>query len=88
MDAVILKDTALEIGIDNECPICGENPHYNAKALAAIEEGRAIIRGEIPAIRHKPILYQYEKISNNATNRYLLHTNHCFTIKKAGSMTR
>jgi len=46
MDVVMLKDTVVDIGIDNECPVCGENPRYNAKALTAIEEGRAITRGE------------------------------------------
>jgi len=62
MDVVMLKDTALDIGIDNECPICGENPRYNAKALAAIEEGRAIMRGETSAVRHKP--HEFEQVWN------------------------
>jgi len=62
MNAVMLKDTVVDIGIENECPICGENPRYNAKALAAIEEGRAITRGETPAIRHKP--HELEQVWN------------------------
>jgi hypothetical protein len=39
-----------------ECPICAAhrdpvtgNPRYNAETVAAIEEGDAMIRGEIPA---------------------------------------
>jgi hypothetical protein len=43
---------------DGECPICAANrdpvtgnPRYNAETIAAIEEGRAMMRGEIPAIR-------------------------------------
>jgi len=38
------------------CPICASNidpetgnPRYNAETIAAIEEGMAILRGEIPA---------------------------------------
>jgi hypothetical protein len=41
-----------------ECPICAKhrdpvtgNPRYNAETVAAIEEGMAISRGEIPAKR-------------------------------------
>ncbi|GHV77593.1 hypothetical protein AGMMS49942_24140 [Spirochaetia bacterium] len=40
---------------DNEdiCPICGK-PHIpNAETLAAIAEGRAIMRGEIPGTWYK-----------------------------------
>ena len=40
----------------DECPICAAhrdpvtgNPRYNAETVAAIEEGMAISRGEIPA---------------------------------------
>jgi hypothetical protein len=61
MTTVLTKETPLDIGIDGECPICAQNrdpetgtPRYNAKALAAIEEGRAMLRGEIPANWHKP----------------------------------
>jgi hypothetical protein len=39
-----------------ECPICAAhhdpvtgNPRYNAETVAAIEEGDAMLRGEIPA---------------------------------------
>jgi hypothetical protein len=49
-----------EDGLDyeGECPICAAhrdpitgNPRYNAETVAAIEEGMAISRGEIPAKR-------------------------------------
>ena len=43
---------------EGECPICAKhrdpitgNPRYNAETIAAIEEGMAISRGEIPAKR-------------------------------------
>ena len=56
------KETSLDIGIDEECPVCaklrdpitGALP-YNAKVLAAMEESRAIMNGEIPAKRYKSI---------------------------------
>jgi hypothetical protein len=35
--------------IYGECPLHAENPPLNAKVLAAIEESRAIMRGDIPA---------------------------------------
>jgi len=61
MNAVLTKDTTLEIGIDGECPICAKlrdpitgNPRFNPKTLAAFEETKAIMRGEIPAKRYKP----------------------------------
>jgi len=47
-----------ELNFEGECPICAAhrdpvtgNPRYNAETVAAIEEGRAMMRGEIPAIR-------------------------------------
>ena len=50
-----------EIGIDGECPICTKlrdpetgNLPYNAKVIAAMEESRAAMRGEIPAKWHQP----------------------------------
>ena len=61
MKAVVTENTALDIGIDGECPICAKlrdpvtgNPPFNAKVKAAMEEARAMIRGEIPANWHKP----------------------------------
>jgi len=45
-----------------ECPICVKhrdpvtgNPLYNAETIAAIEEGKAIMRGEIPAKRYNSL---------------------------------
>ena len=45
-----------ETAVLHECPICARNcdpvtgnPRYNAETVAAIEEGRAMMRGEIPA---------------------------------------
>ena len=42
----------------HECPICARkfdpatgNPRYNAATVSAIEEGRAMMRGDIPAKR-------------------------------------
>ena len=42
----------------HECPVCARkidpvtgNPRYNTETIAAIEEGRAMMRGEIPAKR-------------------------------------
>jgi hypothetical protein len=55
-------DTSLDIGIDSECPICAKlrDPKtgtlpYNAGVLAAMEESRAIMRGEIPGKWYKSI---------------------------------
>ena len=49
------------------CPICAAhidpvtgNPRYNAETVAAIEEGMAISRGEIPVKWHKP--HEFEKV--------------------------
>jgi len=41
--------TTLDIGIDVECPICAQNPPFNAAVIAAIAEGDAIFNGELPA---------------------------------------
>ena len=67
MKAVITKapagchDIDLDIGIDGECPICAKlrDPKtgalpFNAKVRAAIEEGEAIFRGELPGRWYKP----------------------------------
>ena len=50
------SDTAGEHTHTHPCPICAQhidpvtgNPRYNAKTVAAIEEGIAISNGEIPA---------------------------------------
>ena len=56
MKSEMVKDTVLDIGIDEECPICAKlrdpktgAPPFNAKVLAAMEESKAAMRGEIPA---------------------------------------
>jgi len=61
MNAVKTENAVIDIGIDDECPICAKlrdpvtgNPPLNAKARAAMEEARAMIRDEIPAKWHKP----------------------------------
>ena len=46
---VTKPETTLDIGIDSECPICAQNPPFNAKIKAAIAEGDAIFNGELPA---------------------------------------
>jgi len=59
MNAVKTSETTLEVGIDGECPVCARlrDPEtgglpYNAVTLAAFEEAKAIMRGEIPAKRY------------------------------------
>jgi len=42
-------ETTVDIGIDNECPICAENLPFNTNVKAAIAEGDAIFFGEKPA---------------------------------------
>jgi hypothetical protein len=40
------------LGYEGECPICAAHDYMpNAETIAAIEEGRAMMRGEIPALR-------------------------------------
>ena len=46
--------------VEGVCPICAkyydpatESPPYNAKTMAAIAEGDAMLRGEIPAITYE-----------------------------------
>jgi hypothetical protein len=46
------------LGYEGECPICAAHRDpvtgeelFNAETIAAIEEGRAMMRGEIPALR-------------------------------------
>ncbi|MCL2319161.1 MAG: hypothetical protein FWC45_03685 [Treponema sp.] len=43
------ESAVLEIGIEGECPFCAHNPPFNAVTMAAIEESRAIMRGDKPA---------------------------------------
>jgi hypothetical protein len=49
MNLAKLEPGAVDIGIDGECPICAKNPPFNAKTMAAIAEGEAILKGKIPA---------------------------------------
>ncbi|GHV91561.1 hypothetical protein AGMMS50268_20640 [Spirochaetia bacterium] len=49
MTAVKPKTEAAEGCIHGDCPLHRGNPPFNAKALAAIEESRAIMRGDMPA---------------------------------------
>jgi hypothetical protein len=41
-------ETHVDCVYGDDCPLHSENPRFNAKALAAAEEARAIMRGEIP----------------------------------------
>ena len=54
--AILTFTLAPETAPLHECPICAKNcdpvtgnPRYNAETVAAIEEGRAMMRGDIPA---------------------------------------
>ena len=54
------------------CPICAENidpetgnPHYGPKTIAAIEEGIAISRGEIPAKRFNSLAEMLEDLERD-----------------------
>ena len=56
----------------DECPICAKyrdpvtgNPRYNAETVAAIEEGRAILRGEIPAKRFNSLEEMLEDLERD-----------------------
>ncbi|MCL2834228.1 MAG: hypothetical protein FWD78_13740 [Treponema sp.] len=57
------------------CPICARNidpetgnPHYNAETIAAIEEGRAMMRGEIPAKRFNSLAGMLEDLEKDDSN--------------------
>jgi len=39
--------TVLDMGIDEECPICAQNPPFNAVTLAAMQEARDMASGKI-----------------------------------------
>jgi len=61
--------------LTGECPICAErrdpitgNPRYNAETAAAIEEGMAISRGEIPAKRFHSLAEMIEDIERDDPN--------------------
>ena len=55
-----------------ECPICAKNcdpetgnPRYNAETVAAIEEGMAVSRGEIPAKRFSSLTEMLEDLERD-----------------------
>ena len=57
---------------EDECPICAkhrdpetENPRYNAETVAAIEEGMAVSRGEIPAKRFSSLTEMLEDLDRD-----------------------
>ena len=67
--AVITFTPALEASALQECPICARkfdpitgNPRYNAETAAAIEEGRAMMRGEIPSRRFNSLNEMWEDL--------------------------
>jgi len=47
--------TVLDIGIDDECPICAENRPFNAVTLAAMQEARDMASGKITGEWHNSI---------------------------------
>jgi hypothetical protein len=58
--------------VAGECPICAAhrdpvtgNPRYNAETVAAIEEGMAISRGEIPAKRFHSLAEMIEDLEKD-----------------------
>jgi hypothetical protein len=68
VNAVLPKEKTQDIGIDGECPICAQNrdpvtgnPRFNAETLAAFEETKAIMRGEIPVKWYKPDEFEQAK---------------------------
>jgi hypothetical protein len=47
---VLPRNEATDDGLEGECPICAAHDYMpNAETIAAIEEGRAMMRGEIPS---------------------------------------
>jgi hypothetical protein len=59
----------------HECPICARNidpatgnPRYNAETIAAIEEGIAISRGEIPAKRFSSLDQMLEDLERDTSD--------------------
>jgi hypothetical protein len=68
------KTDAADDGLfpNGECPICAAhrdpvtgNPRYNAETVAAIEEGMAISRGEIPAKRFHSLAEMIEDLERD-----------------------
>jgi hypothetical protein len=51
---------------DGECPICAAHDYMpNAETIAAIEEGRAMMRGEIPAKRFHSLAEMIEDLERD-----------------------
>jgi hypothetical protein len=51
---------------EGECPICAARNYMpNAETIAAIEEGRAMMRGEIPAKRFKSVAEMFEDLDRD-----------------------
>ena len=48
-------ETVLDIGIDDECPVCAQNPPFNSITLAAMQEARDMASGKIPGEWHNSI---------------------------------
>jgi hypothetical protein len=73
---VILTFTPVpETATLHPCPICARNtdpetgnPRYNAETVAAIEEGRAMMRGEIPAKRFSSLTEMLEDLERDDSN--------------------
>ena len=64
---VIITFTTAPLDTVADCPICAKNrdpitgnPRYNVATIAAMEESRAAMRGEIPAKWHKP--HEFEQV--------------------------
>jgi hypothetical protein len=55
MVTVTDTETATECIYGEDCPLHAENPPFNAKVLAAIEESKAIMRGDISAKWYKSL---------------------------------
>jgi hypothetical protein len=55
MIAVTETAAAAECIHREDCPLHAKNPPFNAKVLAAIEESKAIMRGDIPARWYKSL---------------------------------
>ena len=49
MVAVKPETEAVEEGVCEGCPLHAKDPPFNAQVLAAIAEGEAIFKGELPA---------------------------------------
>ena len=69
---VILTFTPAANPVADECPYCVQNrdlvtgnPRYNAETIAAIEEGRAMIRGEILAKKFNSLDEMWEDLEKD-----------------------